>query len=1034
MDSTIKKLRLGKRIKGGFNRVTFVIILMMVICIVSNIILVSYARGLYDGPYKEMKLVGEIGVQLEYLQRNIYTGIAEDDPTLITNAVNRLDGIVTDLNDKVQELKTIVPEKELYDINVFQRQIESTKPILERISTHLITFDENNDNEYVKALIIMRNEVIPIFSNAELTLNVLNKRAEQAAADYLDNAMKAQILVVSLMVVCLLIVIGVSAKISKRLEKEILTPVNELVEVSTKLANGDLDIEITYDKQNELGVLSASMRGIVASLRDLIDEANALTMGAIEGKLDTRGNADHFQGGYRQIILGVNNTLDALTGPLNTSAIYLDQISKGYIPEKITEEYNGDFNDIKNSLNTCIDAVNNLISDTNMLVTAAVYGKLNTRADSSTHGGDFAKIIEGVNKTFDILVGHTSILPSPVVIMDKEYNVLYSNKIAAELAGMSVDEFIGTKFYESFQTDDCNEQNYTLLEKLMEGEQLNGDTVAHVNGRDLEISYTALPIRNEEQEIIGALELMVDQTEIKKAMREAEKNAAIAKKQAAYQDREVESLIVNLEKLANGDLNIETSVNETDEDTAGIGENFENINENLNKSVKAIRNLADDARIMITRAVEGDLRSRADETKHSGEYAEIMKGFNATLDAVIAPIEDALAVLMEMESGNLHARMEGEYLGDYKIIKDTMNETISNILDYISEISAVLTEIGDRNLNVHITADYRGDFVTIKDSLNSIILSLSEVLGDINNAAEQVTSGSRQVSDGSQTLSQGSTQQASAIEELTASITEIASQTKQNAVNANEASSLALHVKDNAAQGNDQMKEMLNAMEEINQSSSNISKIIKVIDDIAFQTNILALNAAVEAARAGQHGKGFAVVAEEVRSLAARSAEAARNTTDLIEGSIGKVQTGTRIANDTATALNEIVAGIEKAADLVGNIATASNEQASGIALINRGIEQVSQVVQNNSATAEESAAASEELSSQAELLKEMVGKFELFQGFNTLTGDAPRLLNPADQETEPEKDSESEKDQEPEAGTQDAPKILVNDEEMDKY
>jgi methyl-accepting chemotaxis protein len=293
-----------------------------------------------------------------------------------------------------------------------------------------------------------------------------------------------------------------------------------------------------------------------------------------------------------------------------------------------------------------------------------------------------------------------------------------------------------------------------------------------------------------------------------------------------------------------------------------------------------------------------------------------------------------------------------------------------------------LVGVADRqaqgDFSAELTTDSADELGMLFRSLGAVNDNMNGLLSSLRSAAEQVDAGARQISDSSVALAQGATEQASSVEQLTASMEQIASQTDANAQNANEANRLAEKAREDAESGNGQMARLLAAMEEINQSSASISGIIKVIDDIAFQTNILALNAAVEAARAGEHGKGFAVVAEEVRSLAAKSAQAAGEITRMIEESIRKVTAGGRIAGDTARALKDIVAEIDSAAKLVGGIHVASGEQAAAIHQINQGIVQVSKVVEANSATSQQAAAASEELTGQAENLLRQAAQFRL--------------------------------------------------------
>jgi methyl-accepting chemotaxis protein len=345
------------------------------------------------------------------------------------------------------------------------------------------------------------------------------------------------------------------------------------------------------------------------------------------------------------------------------------------------------------------------------------------------------------------------------------------------------------------------------------------------------------------------------------------------------------------------------------------------------------------------------------------------------------PISKMLEASRKSAKGDFTANPDIESNDEIGELSLSFTKTMGTIKKYIDDIASNLDQIADGDFTVKSTLEYEGDFSEIKKSVQKVIASINNALALIAQTSNQVASSSDQVSSSAQAMAQGATEQASSTEELTATITDISTRVKENATHAANASRNVIEVSTEIETSNAHMNEMVEAMSQINESSSEIGKIIKTIEDIAFQTNILALNAAVEAARAGSAGKGFAVVADEVRNLASKSAEAAKNTTNLIENSLTQVENGTRIANETAQSLEKVVAAAGNVSDTVKKISETTNNQSDAIGQVAMGVEQISSVVQTNSATSEECAAASKELSEQAQILYDLINKFKIKQG-----------------------------------------------------
>ena len=351
--------------------------------------------------------------------------------------------------------------------------------------------------------------------------------------------------------------------------------------------------------------------------------------------------------------------------------------------------------------------------------------------------------------------------------------------------------------------------------------------------------------------------------------------------------------------------------------------------------------------------------------------------------SISKPLAELENVSKQFAAGSLGARINYRSNNEIGSVAKSLNAAFSEINEIVKQVSQILIKISDGECSCDDVEDFKGDFLPISNAINIILKSQNKIFSNIMNSADYVNGGSKQVSDGAQKLAQGATEQASSVEQLSTSIAEISGNVKENVGRINDIAFQMDSAARDITENDERMQLMLSAMNDIETASNGIGKIIKVIDNIAFQTNILALNAAVEAARAGEAGKGFAVVADEVRSLAGKSADAAKQTTALIKNSVEKVKQGLTLSDSTAESLSSITGKVNGINQAIKSIEDTSNSQANSIEQITREVNRISSVIQTNSATAEESAAASEELSAQAHTLKEEVGWIQLRKSVN---------------------------------------------------
>ncbi len=780
----------------------------------------------------------------------------------------------------------------------------------------------------------------------------------------------------------------------------VIGPLNVAAEYVDRISKGDIPPKISDTYDGDFNAIKNNLNTCIDAINAMLTDANVLAKGAVEGNLATRADTSRHRGEFKQIVAGFNNTLDAVIGPLNVAAEYVDQIAKGIVPPIITDTYSGDFNGIKNNLNALIRMMNELQGETDTLIRAAADGRLDQRANADLFVGGWHRLVDGINDTITNIVTPLEvtadyvdqvargIIPSLITAEYRgEYNVTKNNlnalvKMMGELQS-ETDKIIVAA-------------GEGRLDQRANADLFVGGWHRLVDGFNATITTLVTPLKGTSEYVNLIAKGVIPQIitgEYKGEYDVIRNNLNAVGKMMAELHSETGKLITaaaegRLDRRANAELfvgewrTLVAGFNDTITNIVGplmvTAEYVEKISQgvippaitteycgeynviklNLNAVVKMMNELLSETDKIIKGAADGVLDRRADASLFAGGWHKLVVGVNDTITNIVNPLMVTAGYVERISRGDMPPPITAEYRGEYNIIKNNLND----LIQALNRITAGAREVAQGNLMVDLVERSATD--ELMKALIAMVRQLTSVVSEVKSAADNVAAGSHQLSSGAENLSRGASEQAAAAEEASSSMEEMTGNIRHNADNAQQTEKIAVQSAADAKAGGEAVAETVTAMRDI-------AGRITVIEEIARQTNLLALNAAIEAARAGEHGKGFAVVASEVRKLAERSQHAAQEISHLSASSV-------LVAERAGAMLTRILPDIQKTAELVQEINASSREQDSGAGQINKAIQQLDQVIQQNASAAEEMASTSEELSSQAEQLQGAMSFFRI--------------------------------------------------------